>query len=130
MILLDTHVALWLAYQPEKLSQAAFDAISDEDTLHSGISLSAASVYELTWLLERGRLTVSVDSSEFLQELDRRFLILPIDGKISMRAARIPSPFHGDPMDRLIVATALHANLTLITADRSILSSKICKLLW
>jgi len=130
MILLDTHIALWLAYEPERLSDDAADAIEEAESQTSAIALSAASVYELIWLFDNRRLKVPNGVDEFVQELNRRFFVLPIDGGLAVRAARIPTPFHGDPMDRLIVATALESGRTLITADRAILSSKACKLLW
>jgi PIN domain nuclease of toxin-antitoxin system len=73
---------------------------------------------------------IACRNANSMRELDRRFFILPIYGVLAVSAARIPTPFHGDPMDRLIVATALESGRTLITADRAILSSKACKLLW
>jgi PIN domain nuclease of toxin-antitoxin system len=130
MILLDTHILWWLAYEPEKLSKVASGAILEAELFPRGLAVSAASLYEITWLMERGRLTISVDRTEFLRELAERLAILPIDGPIAVRAASIAAPFHGDPMDRLIVATALANNARLITADRSILASNACKLLW
>jgi len=130
MILLDTHVVWWLAYQPEKLSRAATDAIRNAQQMPLGIAVSCVSLYEMTWLLERGRLTISTSPAVFLRELNRRFNILPVDGAIAVDAARIPAPFHGDPMDRLIIATALASNHTLVTADNAMLTSGLCQLLW
>lgn len=130
MILLDTHVIWWLAYQPEKLSTAAADTIQNAHEMKEGIALSCASLYELVWLLERRRLIASEGWSEFLNALQHKLKILPIDENIAIEAARIQSPFHGDPMDRLIVATALASNRTLVTADKAILSSGRCQLLW
>lgn len=130
MILLDTHIMWWLGYQPQRISDVAADAIRASYPRKDGIALSAASVYELTWLLDRGRLVAEEGSEMFLREIDRRFLILPVDGPTAQRAARIPAPFHGDPMDRIIVATALETGRTLITADSAILASNICPVRW
>jgi PIN domain nuclease of toxin-antitoxin system len=130
MNLLDTHILWWLAYEPEKLSTVARNAIRDASLVPQGLAISCISLYEIAWLIEKGRLKISEEPSAFFNQLNRRFTVLPIDGSIAVEAARIPTPFHGDPMDRLIVATALAANLTLITADRSILASNACKLLW
>lgn len=130
MILLDTHIAFWLAYEPEKLSEASLHEIREAQKFPDGIALSAASIYELTWLLERGRIEPVSDGQDFLDELIRRFLILPIDGKTAAAAAQIPSPFHGDPMDRLIVTTAVRTGRALISADHSIRNAGICRIVW
>jgi PIN domain nuclease of toxin-antitoxin system len=130
MILLDTHVCWWLAYEPEKLSARARNAIQLAEDKPGALALSSASLYELTWLAERKRLSLSVGAGEFLWEIQLRFLILPIDQNIAISAARLPSSFHGDPMDRLIVATALKSSRILITADEVILASSLCQTLW
>ena len=130
MILLDTHVCWWLAYAPEKLSVPAREAIQSQEARAGALALSSASLYELVWLLERKRATVSVGADQFIRETLLRFVVLPIDETVAANAARIPSPFHGDPMDRLIVATAVVSNRTLITADRKILASGLCQTIW
>lgn len=130
MTLLDTHIVWWLAYAPNKLSTQATRAIEDSEFISNGLAISCATIYELAWAIERGRMTISEGSDLFFKEIERRFKILPVDNRIAIEAARIAPPFHGDPMDRLIVATALASDRTLITADRSILASKVCKLLW
>ena len=130
MILLDTHVCWWLAYEPEKLSAPARKAIQLGEHQPGGLALSSASLYELTWLLERKRLTISVHVDEFIREIQLRFLVFPIDQNVAISAARFPTPFHGDPMDRFIVATALESSRTLITADEAILTSSLCQTLW
>lgn len=130
MILLDTHVCWWLAYEPEKLSMHAREAIGREEHRPGALALSCASLYELTWLLERKRLAVSVGFDQFVREIEARIAVLPIDQSVAVSAARFPAPFHGDPMDRLIVATALDSNRILITADEAILASGLCQTLW
>lgn len=130
MILLDTHICWWLAYEPKKLSVRARKAIQFEEHQPGALALSSASLYELTWLLERKRLAISVDVDEFIREIQLRFLVFPIDQNIAVSAARLPAPFHGDPMDRLIMATALESSRTLITADEAILTSGLCQTLW
>jgi len=130
MILLDTHVCWWLAYEPEKLSLPAREAIRREEHRPSALALSSASLYELTWLVERKRLTISVGLELFIREIQLRFVVLPIDQAVAVSAARFPAPFHGDPMDRLIVAAALDSNRILITADEAILGSGLCQVLW
>jgi PIN domain nuclease of toxin-antitoxin system len=80
--------------------------------------------------MERGRLMLASGAQSFLDQLNMRFAVLPINSDIAVAAARIAVPFHGDPIDRMIVATALATKSTLITADRSILASNACRLVW
>ena len=129
MILLDTHIVWWLAYEPDKLPDSAAEAILSQSHLTQGLAISAATMYELAWLLEKGRLQISTSSSAFLHQTASRFAVLPVSGTVAIEAARLPVPFHGDPMDRLIVATARTLDLTLVTADRDILSASLCKLI-
>jgi len=130
MILLDTHVCWWLAYEPGKLSVPAREAIQRDEHRRGALALSSASLYELVWLLEKKRIAISISLEQFVQEIELRFLVIPIDRSIAVSAARLASPFHGDPMDRLIVATALASNRTLITANEAILASDLCQTLW
>jgi PIN domain nuclease of toxin-antitoxin system len=128
--ILDTHVLLWLAYEPEKLSNTAKVAIEENEDAMLSMAISAATLYEVVWLTSQGRLSAKVGSLDFVKEIQHRFKVIPIDGATALSAAQIPSPFLGDPMDRLIVATAIQRNVTLITADRRILDTKLCRLLW
>ncbi|HEY9127340.1 MAG TPA: type II toxin-antitoxin system VapC family toxin [Acidobacteriaceae bacterium] len=128
MILLDTHIAFWMAYEPEKLSEASVRQIREAEHQPDGIALSAASIYELAWLIERGRIKPA--DRGFLHELIERFLIFPVDGRAAQNAAMIPQSFHGDPMDRLIVTAAMQTGRILISADRLIQNAGLCKVVW
>ena len=65
-----------------------------------------------------------------LERFRSSFDLLPITEMTAVDAALLPEPFHGDPMDRLIVAHARVEGRTLITADRLILDAKVCKAVW
>jgi len=127
-MLLDTHIVIWLAFSPEKLSIPVVEAIRNAD--QDSLAVSAASLYEMLWLVDHKRVKASAGAKEFLDQVEKRFKILPINSAIAAYAALSMNTFHPDPMDRLIVATALASDLTLITADRNILASNACKLLW
>ncbi|MFC5860916.1 type II toxin-antitoxin system VapC family toxin [Acidicapsa dinghuensis] len=129
-LLLDTHIIWWLGYQPQKLSDASREAIRAASLNRDRIALSAASLYELAWLIRQGRLIADVAPENFLEEIKRRFVILPIDGNIAERAALLANPFHGDPMDRIIVTTAIETGRQLVTADRAILTANLCATCW
>ncbi len=104
-----------------KLSANALHAI--ELGLSGGnILLSAISAWELTMLVSRGRLGLSMDVTEWLAVVDQidavRFV--PVDTDIAVKSATLPEPFHKDPADRIIVTTARRFNAALITADEKI----------
>jgi PIN domain nuclease of toxin-antitoxin system len=128
MILLDTHIVWWLSYDPGQIPDKDAIAIRKAEAAQQGLFVSAASLYELAWLLEKGRLIIPTSSANYLEEVSSRFIVLPVTGPIALQAAQLPAPFHGDPMDRMIVATALKFGHTLVTADRHILTAKLCKL--
>jgi PIN domain nuclease of toxin-antitoxin system len=120
MILLDTHVFVWLARDDVKLGRQARRRIEAERS-KGGVTLSAASYLEVGTLVERGRLRLS----EPLQSLRARTLEagikeLVIDAPIAMLASQLRA-FHGDPIDRILVATAMEHDAVLVTADQVIL---------
>jgi PIN domain nuclease of toxin-antitoxin system len=129
MILLDTHVAVWMLVEDGNLSKKVRVAIREERAQQRKIGCSLVSLYEIANAVRRKRITLSVPVGQFLGEVQKRLTILPITPEIVISAAQFP-PMHGDPMDRIIAATAMIENCTLITADRKILESGVCKTLW
>ncbi len=120
MILLDTHVLLWLRAGSERLGTRA-RRIIDEAWQSSGVCVSAISYWEVALLKEKGRIRFPEDIGLWRQEqLAQGMVEFPVSGAIGIRAA-ILSDLHGDPADRLIVATALEGH-TLVTADERILA--------
>jgi len=130
MILLDTHVVIWLLTAPERISVAAARAIAEAGARGEMPGVSAGSLFELAYAQRRGRLQINVPRAEFLSRLSDWFEIRPVTGAIALEAAGLDDTFHGDPMDRMIVATAVAEDRTLLTADRKILSSAACAVLW
>ncbi len=130
MIQLDTQALLWIALEPHRLSVAARRAIESAGLLGETISLAAITLWEIAQLTQRGRIVLGSPLLQFLSDIEEKFEIVPITVSIAIAAAGFPAPFPKDPMDRLIAATALATNRTLVTADQRILTSKACKLLW
>lgn len=130
MILLDTHVVIWLMNAPERVSKAAVSAIAATGAQGQLPGVSVASLFELIYTRQRGRIQLHASDAEILQRMRAWFDIRPIAESIAIQAASLPDPFHGDPMDRLIAATALVEQRTLITADRRIHACRVCKTLW
>ena len=119
MTLLDTHVLLWHELGNRKLGPQARRTF--ERALQAGdAAVSSISFWEVGMLIGKGRLDFRLDLDAWRQDLlDQGLVELPVDGMIAARAGLLPK-MHGDPADRLIVATAL-AGHQLVTADRRIL---------
>lgn len=130
MILLDTHVVLWLAFEPEKVSRKAHRRINQARAGNEGIAVSGITLLELATLARKGRFQVHVKIEEFLDDVEATFNVLPITGRASARTLDLPSGYPRDPADRIIGATALTEGLTLITADQRIMDSHAVPTLW
>ena len=129
MILLDTHVLIWLANEPSKLSKKANDAIRSS-AKQGGIAISAITLWELGWLATHGRLTFTGTVDAFVEKISSRTAILPITVKVAVLANQLPADYSGDPCDRLIGATALADGLPLLTKDRNIRGCKQLQTIW
>ncbi len=130
MILLDTHAVLWLTTDPAKLSGKAKLAIEDSRKSGDGLAISDITLLELATLASKGRIHLSISLESFLQEVEARFVVLPISGRACARAMGLPTAYPKDPADRIIRATALVEGLSLITADREIHRSKVVNTVW
>lgn len=127
MIVLDSHVAVWLALQPEKLSPRARTAIRQ---LEQPPAISTHTLFEVGWLIVRGRIRPQVPLETFLRNMARGFELLPLSTELAVAAAQLPAGFPSDPADRIIAATALVSGAVLITADERIRRSGAVRTLW
>ena len=119
-MILDTHICIWLVNRERRIgpdsSRQIMEAISD-----GAIAFSAISIWEIGMLLQKNRLTSNMTADQWRQELlDSGFREIPVDGVIAARAGALDD-IHGDPADRIIIATAL-AGHQLITDDADILN--------
>ncbi|PYT54456.1 MAG: hypothetical protein DMG43_06300 [Acidobacteria bacterium] len=129
VILLDTHVLVWLASDPAKLSRKASEAIR-KASQESGIAISAITLWELAWLAVHGRLDITGTVESFVERISSRTAIRPITVKVAVLANQLPATYSGDPCDRLIGATALAEGMVLVTKDRNIRNCKQVKTIW
>lgn len=121
MILLDTHALIWLTQGNPKFGKKARH-LADKALLEDQLAIPAISFWEITMLEQRGRVTLSQPILHWRTHLLEQGLVeLPITGDVGITAAALAN-FHADPADRLITATALHHNATLLTADKRILN--------
>ena len=130
MILLDTHVVLWMALEPEKLSARAMTAIAAERARNESLAIAAVTLYEVAILSRRGRVALAVSLEFFLAQIEAQFAVRQLNPAISVLAADMPRDYPKDPMDRLIGATALIEGYGLVTADKRILRSKAVTTIW
>lgn len=131
MIVLDTHVWIWWLNDPRTLSATAVKAI-EKERLEGSIFVSSISVWEMAMLLARRRLVLSMGIREWVAKCELLpFLeFVPVSNSIAMRAVDLPGPFHTDPADRIIVATALAKGAFVITKDDKILSYPHVRSIW
>ncbi len=121
MILLDTHVLVWLDEGSNRLSKATI-AMIDRALLEDRLGVSAMTFWEVAMLLNKNRLEMSLPVSVWRKNLLASGLKeIPVTGAIGVQAANLED-FHGDPADRIITATALLHSALLITADSRILA--------
>lgn len=130
MILLDTHVVLWLALEPVRISKRAHARIAEARRQSGILAISGISLLEIATAWSKRRVELSVGIEAFLESVETRFSVVPITGVTCARAAKLPKWFPKDPADRLIVATALEEGSALITADARIRRSKAVKTIW
>jgi PIN domain nuclease of toxin-antitoxin system len=130
LILLDTHVVIWLAQDQQRISSRAHDAITNAREGGQGLAVSSMTLLELARLASQKRIQLTPSLGAFLQEVERRFAVLPITGRICVQAFEFPANYPRDPADRIIGATALSEGLSLITADREIRNSRALPTIW
>ena len=130
MILVDTHVVVWLAFDQTQLSKKARAAIDDARRKGDGLAISDITLLELATLASKGRIRLNISLESFLREIEVRFTILPISGRACVRALGLPASFPKDPADRIIAGTALIEGLSLLTADRAIRRSRALLTIW
>ena len=113
-ILIDTQALVWIAVGSERLSDGARDAIVDGT---ARLCVSAVTAYEFVDLNGRGRFGTDLPLRALLDRLDAEVLNFPAEAWVV--AGHLPD-LHRDPVDRMLVAHAISADMTLMTADATI----------
>lgn len=113
-LLLDTHVLIWAAGFPDRLSANARELIADAD---NDLFFSAASLWEIAIKSGLGREDFTVDARLLRRGLlDNGYSELPVASEHAVAIDGLP-PIHRDPFDRLLIAQAMVEGITLLTAD-------------
>lgn len=129
--LLDTHTWIWWQMRPERLSDKVRALISDTDG-YDEMLLSEISPWEFSKLLEKGRLGIRGDPEVWIQAALQmsKLRLVPLSPRLAYRSTVLPPPFHSDPADQIIVATARQEDATVLTADRRLLDYAQVHALW
>ena len=120
MILLDTHVLCWRRFGDARLGRRA-RAVLECATQEGDAAVSTITFWEAGMLQEKGRIELPAELAAWRGVLLREGLVeIPVAGAIAARAGSLHD-IHGDPADRVILATALEGH-QLITADDRLLA--------
>ena len=119
MIVLDTHALLWWLSSPDKVPRKARRLLDASIAEKKSISVSSISVWEIAMLVERDRLELTMPVDVWIAHLEAIpwLSFVPVDNRIAARSVQLEGFPHRDPADRIIVATTLGLNATLVTAD-------------
>jgi PIN domain nuclease of toxin-antitoxin system len=128
-VLLDTHIWVWWLTASELLSRRERDAL-DQAASDGMLRISAISLWEAQMLHTRQRLELPLPFAEWLRRAADPLIvsILPLDLGVVLALDQLPATFHGDPADRLIVATASTHALPLATHDARIRRSRAVRI--
>ncbi|MGA8431650.1 MAG: type II toxin-antitoxin system VapC family toxin [Candidatus Sulfotelmatobacter sp.] len=110
---------MWVSSGDPRLSTKAQTAIQEARQTVRGLAISDFTLVELSQLYRKNRIALAIGPEDFLRELERRFVILPITANIALQAYALPASYPKDPADRIIGATALIEDIPLLTADRA-----------
>ena len=115
--LLDTHVVLWAALEPEKLSLRTTEILRSQDQL---LMISSASIWEIVIKVSIGKLLLPMDLDAFIHttvsRLNARVIDIALDDTLIL--GRLPI-HHNDPFDRILIAQALNHNVPFISRDKT-----------
>lgn len=131
MILLDTHVLVWMVSSPSRVSRAADRQIQKAQRDRS-CAIASLTLWELAVLFRRNRLRGIGSIENSIRSIldDTGVKILDLTPEIADLAMSFPDSYPKDPGDRIIGATARAYGLTLITQDERILASPLIRSLW
>ena len=121
-LLLDTHIVIWSAAEPENLPQIITDELESNS---NELWFSPISVWEIFLLAEKGRISFgSVNLEKAVREIFRNLPLkeAPLNQEVAIQSRLVKLP-HQDPADRFLAATAMVYDLTLVTADERLISA-------
>jgi len=119
LLLLDTHCWIWAQLGLiQQLSRATLAAIRNAES-DGNIRISVISIWELAMLEKRGRVALPMNVRTWVEQALRKpgIAVAPLTPEIAIESVHLPGEMHGDPADRMLVATARVLGATLVTKD-------------
>jgi PIN domain nuclease of toxin-antitoxin system len=130
VILLDTHVVVWMTTDKRQLSDAAAAAIREASRTANGVAIAGSTLWEIAMMSLSGQFRLRSTLTEYLRYIETMFVVLPITGAIAELSVSLPASYPRNPTDRLIGATAVAHGLELVTKDVGIRRSGAVKCIW
>lgn len=121
-IVLDTHIWIWLI-QGNELLKSAFREHVNQTMKHHSILISPISVWEVSMLAAKKKIELDIDCLDWIERCLEipGFELAPLTPKIAFQSTCLSNHVHGDPADRILIATAHEWRAILVTHDRKLL---------
>ncbi|CAN5876894.1 type II toxin-antitoxin system VapC family toxin [soil metagenome] len=132
MIVLDTHALIWWVSEPSRIPERARRLLDSAVERRTPVGVSAISIWEVAMLVARDRLAFTMSADLWISHVEALpFLtFLPVDNRIAVRSVHLVGFPNRDPADRIIAATALGVDATLVTADAQLRAYAPLKTTW
>ncbi len=129
MILLDTHIWIWWVHGDKRLSKDYVKLLQTHEK--QGLGISVMSCWEVAKLVEYQRLELPCSVNDWMSQslAYPNIQLLNLTPEIAIESTQLPQPFHRDPADQIIVATARIYDCPLVTVDEKIRHYSHVKLL-
>lgn len=123
MLILDTHVWIWLINGNPEIERFGFLSVINKAMKDRAVKIPAVCLWEVSMLASRNRIVVAENTLDWLRKASSApgISIHPLTPEIAYESTVLPGSFHGDPADRMIVATARLLDGTLLTRDKEML---------
>ena len=131
MIVADTHVIIWDALKPGMLSRKARIAIAQAND-RDGIIFCEISLWEIAMLIQKGRISVDIEYQPFIKLVldSNNYILKGISPEIAEISTQLFTKTNKDPADRIISATSIVENASLVTFDKVLRRSKKIPTIW
>jgi PIN domain nuclease of toxin-antitoxin system len=119
VILIDTHILVWWTSNPERLRRSHYEILRSDERF----AVSVISCWEVAKLVQHGRLELDRPVLDWIASAlaQHDLELLPLTPTIALESTKLPDPFHRDPADQIIVATARIHEIPLLTEDSKII---------
>ena len=131
-VVADTHTIIWYLRSPEKLSSNAVSSLDNALNNGESIFISAISLVEINYLVEKNRIPTS-SLEQLLQLIDDplvKLVVVPLDTPVAQAFTQIPREIVPEMGDRIIAATSLYLGLPLVTKDHKIRNLSNIQIIW